>query len=81
MTTKAQQFTAELKALVLKYRPEVRVDRGYYGDIYGINFTVDGVVCATNDNDRDTWWDFGDGLKSLDEIAKKELNNPDDRTR
>lgn len=71
MTDKAHQFTRELKSLILKYNPEIVVQRGYCGDIYGVDFIIDGAVCVTKDYDQGHVWDFGDGLVNLKEEIKR----------
>ena len=65
MTDKAQAFTTELEALIRKYQPEVRVDWGYYGEVLGIEFVVDGTICATKDHDFNWRWDFGTGMDDI----------------
>lgn len=67
MTETAINFQKELKQLIIKYQPEVEINYGYYGDIYGINFYVDGFVCANKENNYQNW-DFGDGLKDIKEL-------------
>lgn len=69
MTPRAREFQKELKALILKYRPEVTINSGYYGDIFSIDFTVDEVICASKDYDEENCWDFGDGMQQLPEPA------------
>ena len=60
-------FRKELKALVLKYRPEVCTRLGYYDEVECVNFCFGDKVAVSTD-----WplWDFDDtGLQSLEQIA------------
>lgn len=61
------EFQQKLRALLIEYGFDLEVNTGYYGEIEGIDFCIDGkrVVEATTSGR----WDFdGNGLKSLDQI-------------
>ena len=54
MTDEQEQFQKELKALVEKYKPEVAIEWGYYGEVEGFNISVGDVIVATY-VDRGHW--------------------------
>lgn len=67
MTEKAQNFQSELKALILKYKPEIEVAKEYYtSETTDIHFSVDGFLCVTQRLDcGPEFWDFGNGVINI----------------
>lgn len=67
---KISEFRREFRDLVLKYNVEVEVNTGYYGDVEGIDFCVDGKRAV----ETTTYgcWNFDDtDLRSLMDIRKQ----------
>lgn len=71
---KIAEFRRKLCDLVLEYNVEVETNTGYYGDVEGVEFCVDGkraVECTPYG-----YWSFDDdATRSLDDIRSALANN------
>ena len=74
-TDRVSEFRRKLRDLILEYNVEIELDTGYYGDIDGIDFCVDGKRAVETDR-WGTRWNFtgedenlwNGGMKSKDAI-------------
>ena len=71
-TDRISEFRRKLRDLMLEYNVEIELDTGYYGDIDGIDFCVDGKRAVEVDP---SWggWNFGEEDKTVCGEGKKTL--------